>query len=164
MAKLIKNGAFVSDDPWVRVADDEMVVENSIISLERWEHEQAELQPLASRGKLGVHLRSEQTADKLAEQCRNFAVIEIDFPKFVDGRGYSAARLLREQYDYAGDIRAVGDVLIDQLFFYMRCGFSSYALRDDQNEENALAAFTTFTQPYQAAVDSDKPLFNRVTR
>jgi len=164
MAKLIKNGAFVTDDPWVRVADDEMVVENSVITLDRWIHEQAELQPLASRGKLGVYLREDQTADLLAEQCRNFAVIEINFPKFTDGRGYSAARLLREQYSYAGDIRAVGDILIDQLFFYMRCGFSSYALRDDQNEENALAAFTSFTQPYQAAVDSDKPLFARVSR
>ncbi|WP_246624795.1 DUF934 domain-containing protein [Oceanobacter mangrovi] len=164
MAKLIKSGAFTNDDPWVVVADDEMVQEYNLISLDRWIHQQAELQPLASRGKLGLYLNSDQTADLVAEQCRNFAVISVDFPKFTDGRGYSAARLLREQYHYAGDLRAVGDVLIDQLFFMKRCGFSSYALREDQNEANALAAFSSFSQPYQAAVDNDKPLFNRVSR
>ncbi len=164
MAKLIKDGAFVTNDAWTRIEDNAMAEEYSLISLERWTHQQAELQPLASRGKLGLFLNSDQTADMVAEQCRNFAVIAVDFPKFTDGRGYSIARLLRDQYHYAGDLRAVGDVLIDQLFFMKRVGFSSYALRDDQKEKYALAAFSTFSQPYQGAMDEQRPLFARITR
>ncbi|MDP2504315.1 MULTISPECIES: DUF934 domain-containing protein [unclassified Oceanobacter] len=164
MAKLIKDGAFVADDVWTRIDDDAIATEYSLISLDRWTHQQAELQPLASRGKLGLYLNSDQLAEMVAEQCRNFAVIAVDFPKFSDGRGYSTARLLRDQYHYAGDLRAVGDVLIDQLFFMKRVGFSSYALRDDQNEAHALAAFSSFSQPYQAAMDDQRPLFARVSR
>ena len=79
----------------------------------------------------------------------------------TDGRGYSTARLLRERYGYQGEIRAIGDVLQDQLFLMARCGFDAFALRADKSIEKALAAFETFKAPYQAAVDQPQPLFRR---
>ncbi|MEK6293743.1 MAG: DUF934 domain-containing protein, partial [Paraburkholderia tropica] len=89
------------------------------------------------------------------------ALIAIDFPVFRDGRGYSIARLLRERYGYKGEIRAIGDVLRDQLRFYERCGFDAYALRADKDIHDALKAFTEFTVQYQGAFDEPSPLFRR---
>jgi uncharacterized protein (DUF934 family) len=164
MPKLIKNRTFVSTDKWHRITDDEAVTEYSIISLERWKAEHHDIQRFASSGKLGLFVTSEQTIEQFENDFRNFAVICIDFPKFSDGRGYSAARLLRERLGYSGEIRAVGDVLIDQLFFMQRVGFNAFELRDDQEEAEALAAFTTFSQPYQGDVTDSRPLFRRKQR
>lgn len=163
MAKLIKNRAFVSDK-WHRVGADEAVTEYSIITLERWNAEHHDIQRFASSGKLGLFLTSDQTVEQFENVFRNFGVICIDFPKFSDGRGYSTARLLREQLGYSGEIRAVGDVLIDQLFFMQRVGFNAFELRDDQDDNDAIAAFSTFSQPYQGEAGDARPLFRRHNR
>ncbi|MBE0483387.1 MAG: DUF934 domain-containing protein [Bacterioplanes sp.] len=161
MAKLIKENAFVAPDQWQLRGDEDTVTDFSIITLTRWQAEKEQLKSLAQAGKLALHLTSDQTADVLADDCHHFALICIDFPKFADGRGYSCARLLRERYRFKGDLRAVGDVLIDQLFFMNRCGFSSQALRDDQDEHDALAAFSTFSVSYQNDAHDPRPLFRR---
>lgn len=161
MAKLIKQQAFAGTDAWQMRADDEAITDFSIITLARWQAEKEQLQAIAHDGKLALHLNSDQTADLIADECQQFAMIRIDFPKFADGRGYSCARLLRERYGFKGDLRAVGDVLIDQLFFMNRCGFSSQELRDDQDEQDALAAFATFSVSYQNDVNDPRPLFRR---
>ena len=85
----------------------------------------------------------------------------MNFPKFTDGRGYSTARLLRERYGYTGELRAIGDVLHDQLFYMARCGFDAFALKDGKDVAKAVNAFETFMTPYQAAVDQPQPLFRR---
>ncbi|WP_396586609.1 DUF934 domain-containing protein [Bermanella sp. R86510] len=87
--------------------------------------------------------------------------IAINFPGFADGRGYSLARLLKERYSYKGEVRAVGDVLIDQLFFLKRCGFDTYLLKEGLAAETALKHFETFSAPYQLAYDQKEPLFRR---
>jgi uncharacterized protein (DUF934 family) len=107
------------------------------------------------QGKLGVLLAS----DELPEQIRGLErapLVAIEFPKFVDGRGYTSARLLRE--------RCVGDVLRDQLFYMHRVGFDSFALKAGKDIEGALAAFDDFTVAYQAAADDPRPLFRRAPR
>jgi uncharacterized protein (DUF934 family) len=81
------------------------------------------------------------------------ALIEINFPAFTDGRGYSAARVLREA-GYAGELRAVGDVLIDQLSHMRRCGFDSFAPDQRLDEEDARRAFATWENVYQHAADT----------
>ena len=131
--------------------------EHTTITLEQWQEEKASL----TGQSLELTVSSDQTADLFGEDAANFARICIDFPKFADGRGYSAARLLREKYKYTGELRAVGDVLIDQVFFMKRCGFDTYALREDQIVEDAIAAFSTFTNPYQNDVNDQRPLFRR---
>lgn len=89
------------------------------------------------------------------------ARIAVDFPKFTDGRGYSTAVLLRTRLAFAGDLRAIGDVLIDQLFYLKRVGFSSFELRADQDPAAAAAALRTFSETYQRSVDEPLPLFRR---
>ncbi len=91
-------------------------------------------------------------------------LIAIDFPVFNDGRGYSTAALLRSRYRYRGDLRAIGDVLIDQLFFLRRVGFSSFVLRADQDRDRAVKALRTFSEVYQGAVDQPLPAFRRHAR
>jgi len=110
---------------------------------------------------LELTLDSGETADLVGDDCHAFSRICIDFPKFADGRGYSAARLLRERHGFKGELRSVGDVLIDQLFFMKRCGFDTFALRDDQDLEDAIAAFSTFSNCYQNDVADTRPLFRR---
>ena len=109
----------------------------------------------------GVWLDSDEGPEALADDCARFAVIGINFPKFTDGRGYSSARLLRERYHYAGEIRAIGDVLQDQLFLMQRCGIDAYAVRADKDIEQALAGLRAFSENYQAAADQPLPLFRR---
>ncbi|MCJ8286126.1 DUF934 domain-containing protein [Halomonas sp.] len=95
---------------------------------------------------------------------RDAPLIAIDFPKFTDGRGYSLARVLRERHGFKGEIRAVGDVLIDQLSYMARCGFDAFSLREDQVVEDALASLTVFSRHYQVSVDNPEPMFLRRQR
>ena len=97
----------------------------------------------------------------IAEHLGEIDVVAIDFPQFTDGRGYSIARLLRERYGYMGEIRAVGEVLRDNLFYLSRCGFDSFALSDESTAEEALAHLSTFSDAYQASVERPQPLFRR---
>ena len=127
------------------------------VTLEQWQEEKDAL----TGQSLELTVSSEQTADLFGEDADNFARISIDFPKFADGRGYSAARLLREKYGYKGELRAVGDVLIDQVFFMKRCGFDAYVLRPDKDINKAARCLNFFSQGYQAATDTHLPLFRR---
>ena len=145
MAKLINTQGLATD------------TELTSVTLEQWQEQRSELQGQA----LELTVTSEQTADLFGDDAAAFARICIDFPKFSDGRGYSAARLLRERHGYKGELRAVGDVLIDQLFFMKRCGFDTFALRDDQELEVAIDAFNTFTVCYQNDAIDQRPLFRK---
>jgi uncharacterized protein (DUF934 family) len=78
-----------------------------------------------------------------------YKTIEITFDAFTDGRGYSSAKLLRDRYGFLGELRAIGDVTIDQLFYLARCGFDSFALRDDQDVALAKASLNAFSTGYQ---------------
>lgn len=137
-----------------------------IVPLAVWLARRDELAPRLAAGELGVWLDSYELAEQLAESTdvNAFPVIGLNFPKFVDGRGYSSAALLRTRYGYRGELRAIGDVLRDQIFYLARCGFNAFALRADQNTASALAALKDFTTPYQGAVDEPQPLFRRARR
>ncbi|RDE50911.1 MAG: DUF934 domain-containing protein [Candidatus Accumulibacter meliphilus] len=111
----------------------------------------------------GVWLDAGEGPEAVADDLERLPVIGVNFPKFTDGRSYSSARLLRERYTYRGEIRALGDVQQDQLFFMRRCGIDAYALRADKDIEKALAGLAVFSDTYQAAVDQPQPLFRRRT-
>lgn len=85
------------------------------------------------------------------------ALVEVNFPVFGDGRGYSSARILREA-GYAGELRAVGDVLVDQLSHMRRCGFDSFAPDKRLDETDAHRAFATWEHVYQAAADRKRTI------
>ena len=88
-------------------------------------------------------------------------VIAVNSPKFSDGRGYSIGRLLRERYGYKGELRAVGHITRDHLFFLESCGFDAFELREGENAEEAVAAFDDFSESYQASPARPVPLFRR---
>ena len=115
----------------------------------------------AYSGKLGVWLDAHEGAEALAGDVQRFPLIAVNFPKFGDGRGYSIARLLRERYGFKGELRAIGDVLHDHLFFMAQCGFDAFALREDQDVQEALSVFDTFSDSYQTSVLRPVPLFRR---
>ena len=121
-----------------------------IVPLAIWNEQRAQLSQRS--GKNGVLLENTEDARALAADFDKLALIAVRFPKFTDGRGYSIARLLR-RLGWKGELRAVGDVLRDQLFYMTRCGFDAFALRADQDAQVALTAFSDFTAPYQPAID-----------
>ena len=116
---------------------------------------------LACPWALGVWLDANEGPEAIAGDLARLSVIAVDFPKFGDGRGYSIARLLRERYGYKGELRAIGDVLHDHLHFMEQCGFDAFALREDQDIEDALRSFHDFSESYQASATRPLPLFRR---
>jgi len=104
-----------------------------------------------------VSLANTDPVEDLAPHVRRLRLIVLDFPKFSDGRAYSQARLLRGRLGYAGELRATGGVLQDQLPFMLRCGFDSFE-SDQKGFEEALAkARTLFSVVYQPAEDDRAP-------
>ncbi|KZY83862.1 oxidoreductase, partial [Oleiphilus sp. HI0069] len=111
--------------------------------------------------EVGVWLDSDEEPEALAPYLDKLPAIAINFPKFVDGRGYSYARILRDRLNFEGEIRAIGDILHDQLFYLKRCGFDAYAVREDKDIEVAQEGLSDFTESYQAASFMNQPLFRR---
>ena len=111
----------------------------------------------------GEVLRLEPTDDPaaVAERLARVARVEVHFPKFGDGRGFSIGRLLRERYGYSGELRAVGHITRDHLFFLESCGFDAFELREGEDPHAALAAFDDFSESYQASPKRAQPLFRR---
>jgi uncharacterized protein (DUF934 family) len=160
--RVIKDRKIV-DDAWTLLAPDAPIPPGGdvIVSVAQWTaHNSA---PSERSGQLGVVLHSDELPEQIQHLDR-LPLIAIDFPKFGDGRGYTSARLLRERFGYKGELRAVGDVLRDQLFYMARCGIDSFALKAGKDIEGALAAFDDFSVAYQPAADDPRPLFRRVHR
>jgi uncharacterized protein (DUF934 family) len=116
--------------------------------------------PLSPKEKV---VRLEPADDPASVSLVGVARVEVNFPKFGDGRGYSTARLLRERLGYRGELRAVGHITRDLLFFLESCGFDAFELREGENPHEALAAFEDFSESYQASVARPQPLFRRRT-
>lgn len=163
MQRIIKNEQII-DETWHLLPKEETLdglsnCDDVIVPLHLWiDHAHA----LKARdGGLGIWLDSNEQVEEIADDFEHFQVIALNFPKFTDGRHYSSARLLRERYGYKGEIRAIGDVLRDQLFYMRRCGFDAFAIRADRDPEDALQSLKDFSVRYQAAVDERLPLFRR---
>ena len=164
MPKIIKNREVV-EDQWTTIDNPEQDLAttddsaNIIVELAYWLENKVSL--IARKGKVGVLLLGSDEPELFHQELDSIDLIAINFPKFGDGRGYSIARLLCERYGYQQEIRAVGDVLRDQLRFMERCGFNAYALRADRHIEEALASFSAISIDYQSDVVEKKPIYNR---
>ena len=166
MSKIIKNGQVI-DDTWLVLKLTEGQTPEAItlpdaptlLPLAVWQARKDEI--LARRQPVGIWLESSEGPEAIADDLAHFTVIGVNFPKFADGRGYTTARLLRERFAYTGEIRALGDVLQDQLFLLKRCGFDAFAVREGKDIDAALAGFKAFSESYQAAADQPQPLFRR---
>lgn len=149
MAPLINQHGLLSSDPWQLVDADEvgeacnLITQYVILPMPLW---LVHGQRLGERGySVGVWLGPEDEPEELTPALESLPVIAVHFSTFTDGRGYSQGRILRERMGYAGDLRAMGDILRDQIYLLHRCGFSSFALRADQSPEEALAALKDFS-------------------
>ena len=160
MPKLIKlsDGAFAwAEDRFSMVADDETLPAGDVIvSLKRF---MAEGEALLADRKVGVRLEPAEAVEDLAYDLPRIAVVALVFPKFMDGRAYSAARLLRERYEFAGQVRAVGDVLREQALHMVRCGIDAFIPADDSDPETWAAAARRYRHVYQRAADHRIPAF-----
>lgn len=130
-----------------------------IVPLALWLERRADL--LARAGRLGVWLDSHEQPEAIAKDIGRFEAIAVNFPKFQDGRGFSIARLLRERYGYRGELRAIGHITRDHLYYMESCGFDAFELREGEDLGEALAAFDSFSEAYQASVTRPVPLFRR---
>ena len=170
--RIIKNGLVV-DDAWklITLAADEtpetvkLPVGPLLVPASVWRARRAELisREYEHGWPLGVWLTAEEGPEAIAADVDDFTVIAVEFSRFADGRGYSTARLLRTRYGYDGELRALGDVLRDQLFYLQRVGFDAFALRADKNIEDARASLADFTAAYQSAADLSSSLQRRAT-
>ncbi|GAC1324083.1 MAG: DUF934 domain-containing protein [Collimonas sp.] len=165
---IIKNREVIADE-WrvLRLSEGESADSVSIpagkviVPFSVWQAQRAQLQ---DRAEIGVWLSSDTPADIVKDDLAHFAVIAVDFPKFTDGRGYSIAYNLRSRLNYNGELRAIGDVLRDQLFYMQRVGFDAFAVRADKDINDALKGLTDFSEKYQTSWDEKTPLFRRVQR
>ena len=135
-----------------------------IVPVAVWNAQREALLARAANGEIGVWIASDERPEPLKDDLAKFAVVAVDFPKFTDGRGYSIAYNLRTRLGWTGELRAIGDVLRDQLFSMQRVGFDAYAVRADRDIHDALKGLSDFSETYQASVDQKVPLFRRHTR
>ena len=162
MRRLIKDRAVV-DDPWTLLREAASLADVPdgvpvIVPLALWLERRAALH---ARGEVGVWLAPTDDPRALVLDLATLPLIAVDFPKFGDGRGYSTARLLRDRYGYRGELRAIGDVLRDQLFALSECGFDAFAIREDRDPVEALASFNDFASVYTATSRTPQPWFRR---
>jgi len=147
-----------SEDRFTLLADeDEAPAGDLIVSLTRFHAEGERL--IGEGGAVGVQVAAGEAVESLAYDLPAIAVVALEFPKFKDGRAYSAARILRERYGYAGEVRAVGDVLLEQARFMIRCGFDAFEPADGTSPEQWTAAASRFRHVYQRAADACEPAF-----
>jgi uncharacterized protein (DUF934 family) len=163
MPKLYKvagDQVVVRDDPFVTLADDEAAPASLTAVLLSFARFQKEGELFLSRGvQVGVRLEPDEPVEGLAYDLPRLALVALAFPKFRDGRAYSAAALLRERYAFGGEVRAVGDVLRDQALPMLRCGFDAFEPADGATVEDWGQALHRFRHVYQSAADRRLPAF-----
>ncbi|MBC3929543.1 DUF934 domain-containing protein [Undibacterium sp. CY21W] len=168
MQEIIKDKAIVQDD-WtvLRLTENEtpdavdVPAGKIIVPLKVW---LLQRNTLEKRTDIGVWFSSDEQAKDLESDIARFSLLAIDFPKFSDGRGYSIAYNLRSRFGFSGELRAIGDVLRDQLFYMQRVGFNAFAVRADKNIHDAIKGLTDFSEKYQTSWDEKYPLFRRAER
>ncbi|WP_333583720.1 DUF934 domain-containing protein [Rivihabitans pingtungensis] len=153
---LIKDRQII-DDAWTLVRDAEAGAPAgpAILPLALWKT----LRDSRAAADTGVWLAPADDPAELAGAVAELPVIAVDFPQFADGRGYSIGRLLRERYGFAGELRAIGDVLRDQLYPLEQVGFNAFSLREDRDPAKDIAGLHDFSLGYQQTFLRQQPLF-----
>lgn len=153
MPKLIKHGQ-ISSDAWLpAVADAGAASEPHLPSLAQW-------QALTDKSGSAVQIEPGDGVHELLPALDSITLVAVNFPLFMDGRGFSYARELRER-GYEGELRAVGEFLPDQLHYLRRCGFDAFQFNDESRLEEGLRQLDIFSEHYQGAIDEPRPLFRR---
>ena len=158
--RVIKSGRVVQDS-WQRTTvlepEQPLPAGDWIIPFADWLDNRERLS--GHDGKIAVCINGDDRLEDLSDSLELFELIALEFPNFKDGRTYSHARLLRDRFNFRGELRAVGDVLRDQLFFMQRCGIDSFQVREDRDPEDAIKGLSDFTVKYQTAADGALPVY-----
>jgi uncharacterized protein (DUF934 family) len=157
---LVENGKIV-EDRFVRVGADDPIPDRApvIVPAARF---LAEADALIGRdGSLGISWPNSKRIAELKPWLGHLALIALEFPKFRDGRAYSQARLLREQYGYRGTLRATGDVLRDQFSFLVRAGFDSFEVKKPADAAAFAKSVARYSVHYQGSADGSLPALRR---
>ncbi|WP_120495986.1 DUF934 domain-containing protein [Kiloniella sp. EL199] len=147
---LIKDGRQIADK-WIKLDDEAEVPAGAsvIVSLDRWKNEKETLIDLGL--ELGVLLESNESPELIEDDLNKLSLVALNFPAFGDGRAYSYARILKERYGFEGEVRAVGDVLYDQIQLMQRCGFDTLDIESEATlrslNRNKSADVNVFYQP-----------------
>ncbi len=152
MPKLLRDGAIV-EDTWLPADPDTAPGDNRICTLEQWN-------ALEDKRGSAVQLEPGDGIEDLAGALGDLALVAVNFPVFTDGRGFSYARELRER-GYAGELRASGHFIRDQLTYLCRVGFNAFQPADESVLQGALDSLADFSEFYQASIDQPLPLFRR---
>jgi len=149
---LIKEGQLV-EDVFAAVGDDDAMPSSGavLVSLNRWNAERDAL--LNRPDPVGVRLMSDESPELIAADLDRLALVALEFPVFRDGRAYSYARMLRERFGFDGEVRAVGEVLMEQLHFMLRTGFDAFELQSEDPMRQYETAMQDFSVWYQPAAD-----------
>lgn len=137
-----------------------------LLPLTVWLANKADLGNRLAAGEIGIVLQTHEPIEQLTEafdDLNSLPVIAVYVEKFADGRNFTLGNLLRMRYGFKNELRAVGDIMRDQLYFLKRSGFDSYEIKEGRNAEEAIASLSDFTQPYQGATD-DVPVWRRLNR
>ena len=149
MQRIIKARQLVNDNTHHLGLDDPLPLSTCTVPLARWLAERDQL--LRHPTTVGVRLSASDDVSVLIPDLTALKLIALEFQRFTDGRSYTQARLLRERHDYTGELRAVGNVLRDQLQFMERCGMDAFELSAQQDPTEALASFEQISIFYQPA-------------
>jgi uncharacterized protein (DUF934 family) len=160
MPQILKDTQVVSDN-WMLLDENADNIPNGdiLLSFEQWQNFAEQLSNHS--GSIGVWLEGHAEIEQIIEPLLNLPLIAINFPKFADGRGFSAARLIRERYNYSGELRAIGGFIRDQLYLLKRCGFNAFQFSDENELSDAAESLKDFSENYQVSVDQENPLFRR---
>jgi uncharacterized protein (DUF934 family) len=132
-----------------------------------WRANKDALASRVSQGEVGLLIATHEAIEDVIAELKDinaFALVAVYVERFADGRIFTIGNLLRTRYGFKNELRAVGDVLRDQLFFLKRSGFNSFLIRADRNAQEALQSLKDFSEPYQGAVDIAQPAWRRTNR
>ena len=166
MPKLIKNGVLIMSDNWHCIDKETSLKkikpssENKLLlPITIWQKNKEILAQY--KDNIGIWFDSSENPNLLEEDANSFPVIALNFPVFRDGRAFSYALILRQQLNYKGDMRAMGDVQKDQASYMLSCGFSSFLVPEGTDAEVLLTGFHDFSENYQSTVTKPTPIFRR---
>jgi uncharacterized protein (DUF934 family) len=158
--KIIKDQAIVEDSCTHLADDDALPPAGTVtVTLGRWKDDREAL--LNRTDPVGVRIVGDDDVRELHGDLDALPLIALEFPKFADGRGYSHAHILRAHMRFAGELRAIGDVLRDQIWNMSRVGINAFEVAADRSVEDALKAFTLYSVRYQSTVDQPLPIFRQ---
>ena len=149
--QIIKDKKII-EDHWRHVADDDELPQGDItVSTTRWRNEKQQL--LNREGKIGLRLDSTDPVEDVAEDLDRLQLIELNFSAFTDGRSFTQAWLLRNRYHFTGEIRAIGNFMVDQVYYLYRTGVNAFQLDQSDKLPTALSALNDFSVAYQQSVN-----------